>query len=251
MMRWGALTLLAGLVVVSVAGHAADPSALWNIVNGQCVPHEKSASDPSPCTEVTIDDGVAKGYALLKDRNGIAQFLLIPTTRLSGIDDAMLLAAGTPNYWEAAWRSHYFVEERLQTTLPRDGFALAVNSAMGRTQNQLHIHIDCIRRDVRDTLAAELSAVTKVWTPFPEPLAGHQYRVIRLNTLDGNDPFRVLAKSDQGVPLAQHTLVLVPERFNDGTDGFVLLDDHANLAAGDRAFGEELEDHSCAIAPKS
>lgn len=250
-MRWGVLALLAGLVVVSIAGHAADPSALWNIVNGQCVPHEQSASDASPCTEVNIVDGVAKGYALLKDRAGIAQFLLIPTTRLSGIDDGRLLAPRTPNYFEEAWRAHYFVEERLQTTLPRDGFALAINSALGRTQDQLHIHIDCIRPDVRDALAAHLSSVTNVWAPFPVPLAGHRYRAIRLDSLDGNDPFQVLAQSDDGVPLGQHTLVLVPEKFADDPDGFVLLDDHADLAAGDRASGEELEDHSCAIAPKS
>ena len=47
-----------------------------------------------------------------------------------------------------------------------------------------------------------------------------------------------------------HTLVIVGATFPDNTSGFVLLDDHADLAAGDRASGEELQDHTCAIAPK-
>ena len=48
--------------------------------------------------------------------------------------------------------------------------------------------------------------------------------------------------------MGMHTLVLVGETFADGSNGFVLLDDHADLLAGDRASGEELQDHSCAVA---
>ncbi len=72
--------------------------------------------------------------------------------------------------------------------------SLAINSAVGRTQDQLHIHIDCVRPDVRDTLAANLDRISDTWGPFPLPLAGNMYRAIRINgpALDGVDPFRVL-----------------------------------------------------------
>jgi CDP-diacylglycerol pyrophosphatase len=56
--------------------------------------------------------------------------------------------------------------------------------------------------------------------------------------------------SDPATDMGQNTLVAVGETFADGTDGFVLLDDRADLAAGDHASGEELLDHSCALAPK-
>jgi CDP-diacylglycerol pyrophosphatase len=249
-----ALALLAGLACAPAGAHAADPSALWKIVNGKCVPHEQTDRDPSPCTSVDLAEGVGKGFVVLKDRDGIAQFLLIPTARISGIEDPAILDPNATNYWAAAWRARYFVEERLNTSLPRDAIALAINSSVGRSQDQLHIHIDCIRPDVREALAANLNKIGAAWMPFPTPLAGHSYQAIRINqeTLDGVDPFRVLVNGDPkaGGDISKHTLVLVGETFSDGSNGFVLLDDQANLMAGDHASGEQLQDHACAGASK-
>jgi CDP-diacylglycerol pyrophosphatase len=249
-----ASVVLAGLLLGPAGAHAADPSALWNIVNGKCVPHEKTERDPSPCTVVDLAQGVDKGFVVLKDINGAAQFLLIPTARIGGIEDPAVLAPDVTNYWDAAWNARYFVDERLHTTLPRDAVALAINSSVGRSQDQLHIHIDCIRPDVRQALAANLDKVDGTWKPFPVPLAGHMYRSLRINqeTLDGVDPFRMLADNDppsQG-DMGMHTLAVVGETFPDGSSGFVLLDDHADPATGDHASSEELQDHTCAIAPK-
>ncbi len=248
-MRWFGVAVL---LLAPVSAQAADPSALWKIVNGKCVPHEQAERDPSPCSDVDIATGVDAGFAVLKDINGVAQFLLIPTARVSGIEDPTILQDSQTNYWSAAWKARYFVEERLHTSLPRDAIVLAINSSAGRSQDQLHIHIDCVRADVRGALAANLDKVGPHWAPFPVPLSGHSYRAIRVDqeTLDGVNPFRVLADADPNADMGQHTLVAVGETFADGSNGFVLLDDHADLAAGDRASGEELQDHSCAIAPK-
>ena len=236
------------LLLVPVSGHAADASALWKIVSGKCVPHEQADRDPSPCATVDL----SAGFVVIKDINGVAQFLVIPTARIGGIEDPLILRPGATNYWEAAWQARSFVEDRLHATLPRDAISLAINSSVGRTQDQLHIHVDCIRPDVRGALAGNLGAVGDAWAPFPVPLAGHSYRAIRIDqeTLDGADPFRVLADADPQVEMGMHTLVAVGQTFADGRNGFVLLDDHADLAVGDRASGEELQDHSCAIVPK-
>jgi CDP-diacylglycerol pyrophosphatase len=248
-----ALVLLLGLAFAP-AGARADPSALWKIVSGQCVPHEQAERDPSPCASVDLAEGADKGFVVLKDRDGIAQFLLIPTARIGGIEDPMILDPNATNYWDAAWQARYFVGGRVQTSLPRDAIALAINSSVGRTQDQLHIHIDCIRPDVRKTLAENLDKIGSVWAPFPIPLAGHSYQSIRIDheTLDGTNPFRVLADGDPqtGGDISKHTLVLVGETFADGSEGFVLLDDQANLAIGDHASGEQLEDHTCAVASR-
>lgn len=245
---------LLGLALTPAGACAADPSALWKIVHGACVPHEEADHNPSPCAAVDLMGGVEKGYGVLKDINGVAQFLLIPTAKVGGIEDPAILAAGATNYWDAAWKARSFVDQRLHRSLPRDAVALAINSLVARTQNQLHIHIDCIRPDVRDELAANLDKIAAVWTPFPVPLAGHTYRSIRIKqeNLDGVDPFRLLADNiaRSQDDIGMHTLVLVGANFDDGSSGFVLLDDHADLAAGDRASGEQLQDHTCAIALK-
>jgi CDP-diacylglycerol pyrophosphatase len=244
---------VATLLPAPVCACAADPSALWKIVDGQCVPHEQAAHDPSPCALVEIAGGVEKGFAVLKDINGAFQFLLIPTARIGGIEDPAILAPGAENYWEAAWQSRHFMEQRLGAAVPRDMISLAINSMVGRTQDQLHIHIDCVRPDVHDALTANLDRITDVWTPFPVTLAGEDYRAVRIDqeTLEGIDPFRVLA--DAGSPVAggmgMHTLVVVGATFPDGGRGFVLLDNQAELPM-DRASGEQLQDHGCAIAGK-
>lgn len=243
-----------GLLFGPSCARAADPSALWNIVNGQCVPHEQTDRVPKPCAEVDIVSGVGNGFAVLKDINGIAQYLLMPTARIGGIEDPAILLPGATNYWDAAWRARTFVEERLYSSLPRDAVSLAINSAVGRTQDQLHIHIDCIRPDVRQALAANRDRVGSNWSPFPVPLAGETYQSIRINqeTLDGVDPFRLLADKQPGAQgdMGMYTLVLVGATFQDGTAGFILLSDHADLAAGNRASGERLQDHTCAVAGK-
>jgi CDP-diacylglycerol pyrophosphatase len=245
---------LIALLLMPISGRAADPSALWKIVNGQCVPHEEAEHNPTPCSAVSIATGTAKGFAVLKDIVGIAQFLLISTARLSGIDDPAILAPDETNYWDAAWQARHFVDERLHTSLPRDSISLAINSAVGRTQDQLHIHIDCIRPDIHAALVANINSVTTVWSPFPVSLAGHSYRAIRINqkTLDKVNPFHVLADNDPQVlvDMGMHTLVAVGATFQDDSRGFILLDDRADLAAGNRASGEELQDHTCAIAGK-
>jgi CDP-diacylglycerol pyrophosphatase len=243
---------LVALLLISISAQAADPSALWQIVNGECVPHEQSQHIPSPCAEVDIKDGVGKGFAVLKDIRGIAQYLLIPTARIGGIEDPAILQPNATNYWEAAWQARKFVDEKLNTTLPRDAVSLAINSMYGRTQNQLHIHVDCVSPEVHRTLSTNLDKVTASWSPFPLPLAGHNYRAIRISqeTLQGIDPFDLVAASGPKTEMGSHTLVVVGATFSDGQPGFVLLDDHADLMAGDRAAGEQLQDHTCAIAQK-
>lgn len=240
------LSLATVLVGVALTARAADPSALWHIVHDRCVPDEQDRQDPAPCAAVDP----AHGYAVLKDIVGNTQFLLIPTARVGGIEDKAILAPDAPNYWDAAWQARRLVEQRAGHALPRDDIALAINSVSGRTQDQLHIHVDCIRPDVRAALAQHQAEIGPQWTEFPVPLAGHQYRAMRLSGADlgGTNPFRLLAAGVPQAEMAEHTLVLAGASFAPGQPGFFLLDDRADLAAGDRGSGESLQDHDCALA---
>lgn len=245
--RWMFLWLLP-LVSIRSGPAAADPSALWKIVDGACVPHMRDKGTPDPCAIVDL----AVGYAVLKDRVGIAQFLLIPAARIAGIESPAILAPAAPNFWDLAWRARRLTEARLGKSLPRDALSLTVNSPYGRTQDQLHIHIDCVRPDVRAALAAHRDAIARSWTAFPVPLAGEPWRAYRVDGQDlaGNDPFRLLAQGDADArtDMGRHTLAVVGMTWTDGSEGFAVLDGKADPLSLRRGSAEVLQDHDCQIA---
>jgi CDP-diacylglycerol pyrophosphatase len=231
---------LAATAFHTTADAADDPNALWQIVHDQCVPHDRQFATPLPCA--AVDE--AAGYAILKDRNGASQFLLIATARVSGIEDPAILAVGAPDYWIPAWRFTRLVEALVGHALPRESLSLAINSANHRTQNQFHIHLDCIRADVRDALRTHAARIGATWSPFPVPLAGHAYRAMRTPTLaqPGATPFQALASlADARWDMRAESLVAVGARFDNGDTGFYLLETKEGP-------GEELQDHGCAVA---
>jgi CDP-diacylglycerol pyrophosphatase len=170
-----ALTLIVAAGGATAAHASADPNALWTIVHDQCVPDQEASSDPAPCSLVDLKAGKRRGYAVLKDLVGATQFLVIPTDRISGIESPTLLEPDATNYFAAAWHASSFVDARAGVDIPRDWMSLAVNSAVARTQNQVHIHVDCVRADVRESLSRHIADVGSDWAPFPEPLTGHPY----------------------------------------------------------------------------
>ena len=245
--RWVGLCALLLAFAVTAAPAQADPLALWRIVHDQCVPNQIDRHDPSPCTLVDLKGG----YVVLKDRVGATQFLVLPTARITGIESAALLSPRAPDYMQDAWDARRFVQERANGELTRADLSLAVNSIDGRSQNQLHIHVDCLRKDVRDALARHRNAIGDKWQPFPVALAGHHYIARRLMLLDLSDvnPFRTLADKvpEARANLGAYTLVVAGATFG-GKPGFVVLADHADPTHGDFANGESLQDHACAVA---
>lgn len=252
MLRRVASAVIAAGVALGQASpaSAADPDALWKVVDGQCKPDQRAHGDPAPCALVAEGPG---GYAVLKDLVGATQFLLIPTARITGIESPELLQPGSSNYFAAAWRARTFVDQRAGEVLPRDWLSLAVNSEVGRTQDQLHVHVDCVRSDVRDAVQRHVDELGPDWTAFPEPLAGHHYEAtaVRGDDLDGADPFLLLADRMPGArtEMGLHTLVVVGAWFGDGRPGFVVLTDRAD--GTNLASGEELQDHDDCPPPRN
>jgi CDP-diacylglycerol pyrophosphatase len=240
-----ALWLAAGLALAAVPA-CADSDALKKIVLDQCVPHQKAGKGPAPCAEVDLKGG----FAVLKDKRGNTQFLLIPTTAVTGIEDRRTLKPDAPNYFAAAWAARSFTEKLAGKPIPRDDIGLSVNSAYGRSQNQLHIHIDCIQPAVRQALRDNDAKIGNGWALLDVDLAGHRYRAMRLEgeTLERN-PFKVLSEGDEeaGAGMGRETLTVVGATFPDGRPGFYLLADRANIETMDRASSETLLDHDCAV----
>lgn len=252
-LRRAAICLTALLAFAGSAPQAdADTNALWDIVNGQCVPDQRAHDDPAPCAQVDLDDGEARGYAVLKDLVGATQFLLIPTERVAGIESPQILAPGAPNYFADAWRARSYVEQRAGRALPRDWMSLAINSAAARSQSQLHIHVDCVRADVRQALTAHADEIGTTWSPFPVPLAGQQYRVMTVwdADLETVNPFRLLADGlHAGDDMGAQSLVVVGSTGTDGRPGFVLLAGRADAASPGSGHGEDLQDHVACPPP--
>jgi CDP-diacylglycerol pyrophosphatase len=251
--RWiGAAAALCAALLIYVSAAKADPNALWKIVHGQCVPdwRQHRALKP-PCVAIDLKNGVAGGFAVIKDRRGQTQFLLLPTKRVDGIESRSLLAPHATNYFAAAWRKRHLVETVLGHALPRNTLSLAVNSELSRSQNQLHIHIDCVRPDVRAALGDEAVKIGPRWTPLDIWLFGHHYWAMRIGgaTLAGHNPFKLLARGVPGAvaDMGHYTLVVVGMTFADHKRGFIVLEDHADPVHGDTAGGEELQDHACVL----
>ena len=238
---WTALGTLTMLALAVTARSQTNPDALWHIVHDRCVPSARSGP-PAPCLSIGPDDIV------LKDINGRTQVLLIPTARITGIEDPALLAPPTangpaPNYFADAWHARLDVDTLVGHPLPRDAIALAVNPPGNRSQNQLHIHVDCLRPDIRDAVPHLMIGPT--WTMLPDPLQGQRYAAMRLDgTTLGQDPFRLLADNLPGArtTMADYTLVVI------GTDtpGFILL--AGRIGPDGPGHGEDLQDHTCALA---
>ena len=240
-----ALWLAAGLALAGLPA-CADSDALKKIVIDQCVPHQKAGKGPAPCAEVDLKGG----FAVLKDKRGKTQFLLIPATLITGIEDRRTLMPDAPNYFAAAWTARRFTEKLAGKPIPRDAIGLSVNSAYGRSQNQLHIHIDCIRPEVRQALKANDAKIGDIWAPLDVDLAGHRYRAMRLDGADlERNPFKVLSEGDEeaGAGMGRETLTVVGAVFPDGKPGFYLLADRASIANMDSASSETLLDHDCAV----
>lgn len=247
--RIGAILASGLLAVPLLASHAraANPDILYQIVDRRCVPDQREHDSPAPCAHVDIPGG----YAVLRDNSPRKpnHFLLIPTARITGIEDPAILSPAAPNYFADAWEARRFLSESYRRDIPRDWVALAINSQEGRTQNQLHIHIDCVRSDVRAALQAKEATLDATWKPVALPRYGHAYRAVRIagETLDAVRPFLSVA---DGIPGARadmglQTIAVVGAVFSDGTPGFYLLTDGADLSAGDGGSAEELQDYGC------
>jgi CDP-diacylglycerol pyrophosphatase len=71
--------------------------------------------------------------------------IVAPTREIVGIEDPFLKLDGAPNYFNAAWRARSFLKRSDGRTPERDEIAVVVNSAVIRTQDQLHIHVGCVQ----------------------------------------------------------------------------------------------------------
>ena len=156
----------AGIGYWKLTGEESD--TLRKIVLEECLPNQQQNQNPSPCAEVKPN----AGYVVLKDLNGPLQYLLMPTYRINGTESPLLTDPSTPNFFWLAWQARDFMSKKYGQPVPDRAVSLAINSRTGRTQNHFHIHISCIRPDVREQLDNNLANISSRWLPLPVVCAG-------------------------------------------------------------------------------
>jgi CDP-diacylglycerol pyrophosphatase len=239
-LRAQALALIACAAAVTARADPAPLPAprdrLRFIVQQQCLPHWRAAHDPAPCVSVDADSRgpEPQGYAVLADRKGGAHFLLIPTQTIAGIESPELRAPGALNFFDAAWQSRAVLAGPVGRPVPRTAVGLAVNQRRSRSQDQLHIHISCVRAAVARALRSQAGAIGGAWSPIE--IAGYRYEAMRImgERLDAANPFELLAGSLRGAAasMERFTLLVSGVDFEEGP-GFVFV-------AGSEVPGAEL-----------
>jgi len=237
--HWLTILALVKTLVFAQASGGYGRLALWHMVHEECPVNAEKGANPSPCIMYRTKGADDKsGYAIVKDRVGESQFLLIPTTRLSGIGDPQLLANDAANYLADAWSARFLVSGMREREISREYLSLAINSEDNVSQDQLHIHIDCVREEILPTLkhlkfAASRSAST--WRHVTL-----EARVYRVTWVPGDklevNPFKLLSSGVPQPEMRHHSLVVIGAR--RPALGLLVLD-----TSGNRAHGEDLQSH--------
>lgn len=227
---------------------AANPArdVLWVALQG-CVLAKKAAGRSFPCLSVDLGDGTRPGTAVLRAPGQPTHTVVMPTDNVSGIEAPVLQGPRGGAYWRAALEARHFVSDALQGRLPVAAVGLEVNSVGGRSQDQLHIHLDCMHRGVMAALKAHGAAVGESWGPFPVPLEEEQYLALRVpaEAVERFNPFEALAR----VPgwngtLHDASFVAVAADPDDPRAGMIVL-----AYRMPEASAEELMDHACRAIP--
>ena len=203
--------------------------ALWQVVRA-CVATYRLAGTPFPCLEVNLSGGEADGSVVL--RPPLSQdTILVPTRRIEGVEDPFLQSPEAPNYFEAGWRARRFLRDADGQAPERDAIALFVNSAVVRTQDQLHIHVGCLNPYARRTLAAVAPKIPmREWAQIG-PVVPHTmfwgYRITDAELANVN-PFELAADElgNKTKGPGDLTVVVVGARVDD-EDQFLILASYA------------------------
>jgi len=238
------LRLFATLLVASsvAAGYAfLKRKILWEMVQ-TCALASTRFGVPFPCEEVIPTEQGDHGSVLIKSPLHRTEFLVAPITAVAGLESPSARSTDSAQLWNRAWEARQKVEARLGHGLPRSAVGLAVNSRIERSQDQLHIHVDCLLESVERTLALDGPKQDAGWQPFPLILKGRPYWIMAVDEPDLRTT-NVVGLVVAGLPQARHTMddlnVLVAgATLADARPGFYILVNWGRAA-------EHLLDHRC------
>jgi CDP-diacylglycerol pyrophosphatase len=217
-----------GLTAFATWAFAVDRQALWQVVNA-CVADLELTGAPFPCLKVNLAGGRERGYVVLRAPLN-ADMVLSPTRKVVGVEDPFLQSALAPNYLADAWEARSFLNDARRGAPDPHHVALVVNSAVVRTQDQLHVHIGCLVPAARRALdAAEPKLAVGEWSRIGDLVPHQPFWAFRTGTaaLTRVNPFRLVAegftdKVHSPYDPADLTVVVTNARIA-GAEEFVIL----------------------------
>lgn len=234
------LVLIVGLIV-SAFHFQKNSNALWQIISEKCVPNMAKSGNPAPCQQVNT----AQGYVTLKDLNGPLQYLLMPIEKITGMESPIILEPTTPNLFAVAWQQRGLLAKKRGEPIADSALSLAINAQYGRSQNQLHIHISCLRPDVRQQLDNLTTRLNDQWQSAT--LQKHHYLIRTLSTaeLAQQSAFIRLAEEVPNARMEMGKYGLALAELPDGRLALLALE--RNWLKLNSGSAEELQDHNCKI----
>ena len=232
-----------GLLLSASSAWSASRDFLWNRVHNECEPAYVNNDNYAPCTLVDKDDN----YVIYKVDNDKYQYLLLPTDKVTGVEDKSLLKDDAKNYFFFAWNVKELVSEKLDRKIKEKNISMTINPVNGRSQDQLHIHISCLAPYVREAVdKLDLSTFDESWHPFPVPLKGHNYnfKKLSLSQFKHGNIFRIV--NDKAISDKKEMQYTTIALLNVGIDKFLLLESSGSV--GNAVSAETLQDHSCSLA---
>jgi hypothetical protein len=156
--------------------------------------------------------------------------LIIPTTRITGIECGNLVGANVPDFFKDAYDAKSWLP---LGTVP----AMGVNSMYARGLNQLHIHLSRLTKPILDELTSQVGVLAPNQGEWLDPkhlitLGGHKYRGWKASDLNHN--FFARANQDivqkigrAGLSMADETLLITPV-----AGGFAVLSSDSSMDKG-------------------
>ena len=238
------LAVICALVILLPALYLAwlhyNSQQLWQIVSERCVPEQQHSGSSISCLQVNL----AQRYTVFNDANGPLHTLLIPIDKITGIESPELLNSKAENYFQHGWDTRYFLQQRAAFPIPERYLALAVNSRYGRTQNQLHLHLSCLKPEVYQAILQQAENIGYQWKKLDTPLSGRRYLAIR--AAEATNPFIALAQYLQAEGDAMDNYGLARIVADKGEA--ILLATRVQLMALTLGTAEELLDFDCKVA---
>jgi len=228
------------LLLASAASGGDDGDGLWHVVNDLCLPMQRTLNHPFPCLGVDTQ----RGFVVLRAPLDQTRLLVVPTRRIRGIESPALLQDKAPALWSIGWSERGRVAAAAGRPLKWDDIGMAVNSKSQRTQDQLHIHVDCVSPWLRQNLIAKAGHISSQWSALDLGPWADQYQVksVDVAELDQN-LFKMVADEIPGAraDMAQQSIAVV------GLPGVKNKQRLAILVNSEGGHAEELLDHSCKV----
>ncbi|MDZ8025606.1 MAG: CDP-diacylglycerol diphosphatase [Nostoc sp. DedQUE01] len=240
------LTSLTELSFINLASSQtldqSDRDFLWQKVQ-KCVANQQGQPPkPDPCLYVDLNNR----YVVANGSNQV-EYLLLPTDKIEGIEDPNISQSNSIPYWQYAWEQarKYVVSQKPQVQY-RNQYGLAINSKQARNQDQLHIHMSCIKQSVSMQLETDDNQIpVGNFNNFILTLENNQYNIMQLDNdslANNNNPFYLVNKSlGSSQKMGDQSIAVVGRR----RGGYYILKTESDASKGYNAAAEKLLDEDC------